>query len=125
LPRERAATAMAVAATHTITALLSVVDLAVVATPARAASSEARAAGTLSPESVAGLGSSAAEARNPRESARLNEAALTVKEFLPMNATAHHLSPSRAVRLEPAPLLWDLTAPPGGSAASVAAPTPE
>src|SRR5262249_7762925 len=45
--------------------------------PARAASSEARAAGTLSPESVAGLGFDTAEARNPLESARFNDSALT------------------------------------------------
>src|SRR5262249_34178335 len=84
--------------------------------PARAASSEARGAGTLSPESVAGLGFDAAETRNPLESARFNDSALTFEEFLPMNATAHHLSPSKAVRFEPSQIIWDLTASHGGSA---------
>src|SRR5262249_38162269 len=32
-----------------------------------------------------------------------------------MNATAHHLSPAKAVRFEPSQFIWDLTASPGGS----------
>jgi hypothetical protein len=65
--------------------------------------------GTLFPGAVADLGLDAAEARNSLETARLNGSAMTIKESLPMNATALRLPASTAVRTAPTHVVWDLT----------------